>query len=72
MPELLGRLPIKINLKALNRKDFQEILTRVEFSLLEQQKALINTEGIDITFTDCGIEEICKSNYPISLMIPRC
>lgn len=46
MPELLGRLPLQIKLKALTRKDFEKILTGVEFNLLHQHKELLKTEGI--------------------------
>lgn len=60
MPELLGRLPLQIKLKALTRKDFEKILTGIEFNLLHQHKELLKTEGIDIEFTQDGIERICE------------
>jgi ATP-dependent HslUV protease ATP-binding subunit HslU len=63
MPELLGRLPLQIKLKALTRKDFEKILTGIEYNLLHQHKQLMATEGIDIEFTQDGIERICECEY---------
>ena len=60
MPELLGRLPVKINLTALTKEEFKLILTEVEFSLLEQHTRMMGTEDIKIDFTDGGINLICK------------
>lgn len=59
MPELLGRLPNKINLKSLNRHDFKKILKDVEFNLLMQQQQLLMTENIKIEFTEDGIDFLC-------------
>jgi ATP-dependent HslUV protease ATP-binding subunit HslU len=53
LPELQGRLPIRVELKALTREDFRRILTEPEHSLLKQASALIKTEGVELEF-DAG------------------
>ena len=60
MPELLGRLPVKINLSALTRHEFKKILTLVEFNLIEQQIKLMETENIKIEFNEEALDNICK------------
>ncbi len=58
LPELQGRLPIRVELKALTREDFVRILTEPQASLIKQYKALMATEGVDLAFTEDAIEEI--------------
>jgi ATP-dependent HslUV protease ATP-binding subunit HslU len=58
LPELQGRLPIRVELKALDRTDFRRILTEPEASLVTQYKALLATEGIDLDFLPEAIDEI--------------
>ncbi|HEY1710983.1 MAG TPA: ATP-dependent protease ATPase subunit HslU [Rhizomicrobium sp.] len=58
LPELQGRLPIRVELKALTREDFRRILTEPEASLIKQYVALLNTEGVALDFTEDGIAEI--------------
>jgi ATP-dependent HslUV protease ATP-binding subunit HslU len=60
LPELQGRLPIRVELKALTEADFVRILSATKASLTEQYRALIGTEGVDIAFTDDGIRAIAK------------
>jgi ATP-dependent HslUV protease ATP-binding subunit HslU len=60
LPELQGRLPIRVELKALTEADFVRILTETRASLAEQYCALIATEGVTITFTDDGIAAIAR------------
>jgi ATP-dependent HslUV protease ATP-binding subunit HslU len=55
---LQGRLPIRVELKALDRADFRRILTEPEASLVTQYKALLATEGIDLDFLPEAIDEI--------------
>ncbi len=55
LPELQGRLPIRVELKALNRDDFERILTEPEASLIKQYKALLGTEQVTLDFTDEGV-----------------
>jgi ATP-dependent HslUV protease ATP-binding subunit HslU len=58
LPELQGRLPIRVELKALTRDDFQRILTEPEASLIRQYVALLDTEGVVLDFTADGIGAI--------------
>jgi ATP-dependent HslUV protease ATP-binding subunit HslU len=58
LPELQGRLPIRVELQALTRDDFRRILTEPEASLIKQYVALMKTEGVDLTFTDDAIDAL--------------
>ena len=58
LPELQGRLPIRVELKALTREDMRRILTEPEASLIKQYVALLNTEGVALDFTEDGIAAI--------------
>lgn len=60
LPELQGRLPIRVELRALTEDDFVRILTEPEASLIKQYKALMLTEGVTLNFTKGGIAEIAK------------
>jgi ATP-dependent HslUV protease ATP-binding subunit HslU len=60
LPELQGRLPIRVELKPLTREDFRRILTEPEASLIRQYKALIATEGVALQFTEDAIDEIAS------------
>ena len=60
LPELQGRLPIRVELKALTREDFQRILVEPEASLITQYIALMGTEQVTLEFTDDAVEEIAK------------
>ncbi len=58
LPELQGRLPIRVELNALTRDDFHRILTETEVSLIKQSIALMKTEEVDLVFTDDAIDAI--------------
>ena len=58
LPELQGRLPIRVELRALTRDDFVRILTETEASLIKQYVALLATEGVTLEFTDDAIDAI--------------
>ncbi|HEX5213344.1 MAG TPA: ATP-dependent protease ATPase subunit HslU [Pseudolabrys sp.] len=58
LPELQGRLPIRVELKALTRDDFRRILTEPEASLIKQYVALLATEGVTLDFTEDAIDAI--------------
>ena len=60
LPELQGRLPIRVELKALTQDDFRRILTEPEASLLKQYKALMLTEGVTLEVTDDGVVAIAR------------
>ena len=58
LPELQGRLPIRVELRALTREDFRRILTEPEASLIKQYVALMKTEGVDLVFTEDAVDEL--------------
>jgi ATP-dependent HslUV protease ATP-binding subunit HslU len=60
VPELQGRFPIRVELKALGREEFFRILTEPENALLKQYVALMKTEGIDLVFTEDGVLEMAR------------
>jgi len=60
LPELQGRLPIRVELKALTQEDFKRILTEPEASLIKQYKALLQTEEVTLEFTDDAIDELAR------------
>jgi ATP-dependent HslUV protease ATP-binding subunit HslU len=60
LPELQGRLPIRVELKALTQEDFVRILSATRASLTEQYRALLGTEGVTIEFADDGIEALAR------------
>ncbi|MBS9428306.1 HslU--HslV peptidase ATPase subunit [Photorhabdus akhurstii] len=66
IPELQGRLPIRVELQALTTEDFERILTEPSASLTEQYKALMATEGMDISFTTDGISKIAESAWQVN------
>ncbi|MEX9772356.1 HslU--HslV peptidase ATPase subunit [Morganella morganii] len=66
IPELQGRLPIRVELQALTTEDFERILTEPNASLTVQYKALMATEGVDITFTPDGIRKIAESAWQVN------
>jgi len=61
IPELQGRLPIRVELDALKTEDFERILTEPDASLTKQYQALLKTEGVDLSFTDEGIRKIAET-----------
>ena len=60
LPELQGRLPIRVELKALTKEDFVKILTEPEANLIVQYKALMQTEGFGLDFSDSAIDKIAE------------
>ena len=60
LPELQGRLPIRVELRALTETDFIRILTETENALTRQYSALLETEGVNVKFTESGITAIAK------------
>ena len=60
LPELQGRLPIRVELRALTETDFIRILTETENALTRQYSALLETEGVNVKFTESGIAAIAK------------
>lgn len=66
IPELQGRLPIRVELQALVASDFVRILTEPNASLTEQYIALLGTEGVDLTFEQDGIERIAEVAWEVN------
>ncbi|MCX2957422.1 HslU--HslV peptidase ATPase subunit [Serratia symbiotica] len=66
IPELQGRLPIRVELQALTTEDFERILTEPSASLSEQYKALLGTEGVNIEFTTDGIRHIAEAAWQVN------
>lgn len=66
IPELQGRLPIRVELTALNAEDFERILTEPDAALTVQYKALMATEGLTINFTDDGVKQIAQSAFAVN------
>jgi len=69
LPELQGRLPIRVELKALSRDDFRRILTEPEASLIKQYKALMETEGVTLDFTEDGIDALAATAHEVNLSV---
>lgn len=66
IPELQGRLPIRVELEALRTQDFVRILTEPDASLTEQYKALMATEGVTLNFTSEGIERLAELAWEVN------
>lgn len=69
LPELQGRLPIRVELRALEQSDFERILTETEASLIKQYKALFLTEDVTLDFTDDSITEIARLAVQINASV---
>lgn len=63
IPELQGRFPIRVTLDSLTKEDFVEILTKPENALIKQHKALLETEGIEVEFTEDAIDQLATISY---------
>ncbi len=66
IPELQGRLPIRVELEALQTGDFERILTEPDASLTEQSAALLATENVTLNFTDDGIRRIAEVAWQVN------
>jgi len=66
LPELQGRLPIRVELDALNSGDFKRILKEPDNSLIKQYKALLKTENVDLEFSEDGIDMIANLAYEVN------
>ena len=66
IPELQGRLPIRVELDALSVEDFVRILREPDASLTEQYSALLTTEGLDLQFSDDGVERIAQVAWEVN------
>ncbi len=66
LPELQGRLPIRVELSSLSREDFKRILTEPEHSLLKQYTALLETEGVALSFAEDAVDALAGLAYDIN------
>ena len=66
LPELQGRLPIRVELNALNEEDFKRILKEPDNSLIKQYKALLQTENVELEFTEDGIDMLAKISAEVN------
>ena len=66
IPELQGRLPIRVELDALSAEDFVRILTEPSASLTEQYRELLRTEGVEVGFTDDGVKRIAEVAFEVN------
>ena len=66
LPELQGRLPIRVELDALKEEDFKRILKEPDNSLIKQYKELLKTENINLKFTDDGIDMLAKISAEVN------
>lgn len=66
LPELQGRLPIRVELSSLSREDFRRILSEPEHSLLKQYTALLGTEGVDLQFADDAVDALAGLAFDIN------
>ena len=66
IPELQGRLPIRVELQALKVEDFVRILTEPNYSLTEQYKALMQTEGVSVTFSEDGVRRLAEIAFQVN------
>tara|TARA_A100000171_G_scaffold52640_1_gene72102 strand:+ start:1996 stop:3384 length:1389 start_codon:yes stop_codon:yes gene_type:complete len=66
IPELQGRLPIRVELDALTAQDFERILTEPRASLTEQYRSLLATEGLSVNFTEDGIRRLAETAWEVN------
>ena len=69
LPELQGRLPIRVELNALNEDDFKRILKEPDNSLIKQYKELLKTENVNLIFTDDGIDKLAKISAEVNASV---
>lgn len=66
VPELQGRLPVRVELKSLTAEDFEKILTSTDCSLVKQYQALLKADGAEVTFTPEAIRSIARYAYEVN------
>jgi len=66
IPELQGRLPIRVELDSLSASDFVRILTETDASLVKQYQALLAAEGVELEFTAGGVERLAEIAYSVN------
>ena len=66
LPELQGRFPLRVEFTSLDKDDFKRILTEPDNALVKQYSALMGTEGLDLQFTDDGVEEVASVAFELN------
>jgi ATP-dependent HslUV protease ATP-binding subunit HslU len=69
LPELQGRLPIRVELKPLTREDFRRILTEPEANLIRQHQALMKTENVELVFTEDAVEALADAAVQVNTAV---
>ena len=69
LPELQGRLPIRVELAGLGQADLKRILVEPEASLVEQYRALLATEGVELVFTEDGVDELARLAHEVNSQV---
>ncbi|UFX98196.1 ATP-dependent protease ATPase subunit HslU [Candidatus Gromoviella agglomerans] len=69
LPELQGRLHVRVNVNPLSKKDFISILTKTEYNLISQYKSLLRTDDVELEFTDAAIETIAECAFHMNEII---
>jgi ATP-dependent HslUV protease ATP-binding subunit HslU len=69
LPELQGRLPIRVELAGLGQADLKRILVEPEASLVQQYKALLATEGVELSFTEDGVDELARLAHEVNSQV---
>ena len=71
MPELQGRLPIRVELEALTSEDFKRILKEPDYSLIKQYVALLKTENLELEFSEDGIDAIANIASEVNATVEK-
>jgi ATP-dependent HslUV protease ATP-binding subunit HslU len=69
LPELQGRLPVRLELQGLSEEDFYRILTVPQNNLIKQQIALLKTDQVDLSFTEEAIREIARVSFEVNRLL---
>ena len=69
LPELQGRLPIRVELRALTEEDFRRILTEPDYSLIKQYTALLGTEDVTLSFTEDGVAALARISAEVNTSV---
>ena len=69
LPELQGRLPIRVEMEALQREDFERILREPQHNLISQYIALLKTEGLEVNFADCAITYLADKAFEMNINV---
>ena len=69
IPELLGRLPVRVELKALNAQELERVLIEPKYNLIEQHKQLLRAENVDLEFKEQAIKELAQIASEMNMLL---